>query len=285
MYKLVKVPTQMRQRIIAVFALLVSSCWAGVSVNSADSVFDSMIDIAYVEPANPDFRPIYDALRRRRVLEELRLFLSPLRLPHRVLVKTDECGGAMKIPYRSGDPITVCYEYVAEIGRLAPPVSTPRGVSRENAIIGAFVQFVLHEMSYAIFDLLAIPVWGREDDAADKLVAFVLVQFDEALAIRVVTGAVWFFEASERTWTGSDFALETSPESQRFYNFLCIAYGGRPDAFREIVRDSLLQTRRAETCPHEYREERYAFRKTILPHVDPALLTLIRSMDWARPEN
>jgi hypothetical protein len=63
-----------------------------------------------------------------------------------------------------------------------------------------------------------------------------------------------------------------------------MAYGGRPDTFRDIVRDTLLTTRRADGCAREYREERYAFRRTILPHVDEALLAQVLSMAWAIPE-
>jgi hypothetical protein len=147
------------------------------------------------------------------------------------------------------------------------------------------VQFVLHEMSFAVFDLLEVPVWGREQDAADKLAAFVMLQFGKDLAVRTFTGAVWFFEASNRTWTGSDFASETSTEGQRFYNYLCIAYGEDPGTFGDLVRDTLLKTRRAARCADEYREIDYAFRQTILATLDPDRLRKVQSMSWATPEN
>ena len=34
------------------------------------------------------------------------------------------------------------------------------------------MQAMLHEMAYAVFDVLQVPVWGREADAADKLAGF-----------------------------------------------------------------------------------------------------------------
>src|SRR5256885_15371134 len=52
---------------------------------------NSQIDIAYLEPSNSDYRAIYDRLKKRRVLEELREFLAPLRLPRKVLAKTEQC--------------------------------------------------------------------------------------------------------------------------------------------------------------------------------------------------
>lgn len=261
-------------------------CWLAMHVvpSGAQDLSDSPIDIVYVEPVNSVFRPIYDELKRRHVLEELQRFMSPLRLPRKVLVKTDQCGTDTS-PYRTGQPVVVCYEYVARIVKLAPAVATPGGISRENVIIGAFVQFVLHQMSYAVFDVLQVPVWGREHDAADRLAAFIMLQFGKDFAVRTITGAVWFFEASQRTWTGSDFARETTPALQRFYNYLCIAYGSDPETFAPIVNQTLLKTSRATTCGREYGELRYAFRKLILPHIDPQKLAKVQAMQWAIPED
>jgi len=63
------------------------------------------IDIAYGEPKNPEFRPFYDRLKKRQVLEELQAFLAPLRLPRKLLVKTDECGGS-GVHYKPGGAVT-----------------------------------------------------------------------------------------------------------------------------------------------------------------------------------
>jgi hypothetical protein len=267
-------------------ALMLSLSWqlAPCTTVAAQDVQDSQVEIEYVTPRNPAFQSYYDELRRRKVLEELREFLSPIRFPRKVLVKTDGCG-ADTVPYESGKPIVICYEYVARIVALAPEVATPAGITRENAIAGAFVQTVLHEVSFAVFDLLEVPVWGRRHDAADNLAAFVMLQFGKELAVRILTGATWFFEASNRTWTGSDFASATSPEEQRFYNYLCIAYGGDAPAFKDVVRDTLLKTRRAARCSEEYDKVAFAFQKNIFAHLDPERLRKVQMMQWAKPEN
>jgi hypothetical protein len=92
----------------------------------AQDLQDSQIDIAYVAPKNTAFQPYYEELKRRQVLEELQQFLSPLRLPRKILVKTDECS-TNTAPYDSGKPIIVCYEYIARIVELAPAVTTSPG--------------------------------------------------------------------------------------------------------------------------------------------------------------
>jgi hypothetical protein len=244
----------------------------------------SQVDIAYVEPRNADFRPIQDRLKKRQVLEELQLFLSPLRLPRKLAVKIDQCDAASS-PYKSGGPVTICYEYIAQLDRLAPKEIQPGGMPREMMIVGAFVQAVLHETARAVMDILEVPVWGREADAADKLAGFIMMQFGKDVAVRTLLGTAWFFEASERTWTGNDFSDVASPEAQRFFNYLCMAYGGDAATFKFVVDNNLLPQRRAQRCAGEYQEVRFAFLKTIMPHVDQNALKVVQSMEVLKSDD
>jgi hypothetical protein len=240
---------------------------------------NSQVDIAYREPGDAQFAPIRERLMKRQVLEQVRLFLSPLKLPRKLLVQTDQCG-ADRRPYAPGGSVTICYEYIARINRMAPREQPAGSLPPELMVVGAVVQAVLHEVSVAIFDLLELPVWGREDDAADKLAGFIMVQFGKEVALKVMVGAAWFFDASERTWTGTDFANPQSTEAQRFYNYLCIAFGSDPATFKFLLDQNLLPARRAQRCTGEYYRLRAAFHKTILPHVDEPLLKKVQSANW-----
>lgn len=240
---------------------------------------NSQVDVVYAEPQNEGFRPIRDRLMRRQVLEQLRLFLSPLKLPRKLQVRIDQCNDE-KRPYQAGGAVVICYEYVARIEQIAPQNPPPGSLPRESMIVGAFVQTVLNEVAQGIFDILEIPVWGREEDAADKLAGFIMLQFGKEVAQKVLIGAAWFFEASDRTWTGSDFASMHSPEAQRFYNFLCIAFGHDPATFKFLVDQNILPARRAQRCGTEYYALRFAFAKEILPHVDQELLKRVQSATW-----
>jgi hypothetical protein len=216
---------------------------------------------------------------RRQVLEQLRLFLSPLKLPRKLLVQLDQCN-AERRPYRSGGGVTICYEYIAKVDRIAPRSQPADGLPRETMIVGAFVQAVLHEVAIATFDILEIPVWGRETDAADKLAGFMMVQFGKDVALKVMVGAAWYFDASERQWSETDMASEQSPEAQRFFNYLCIAYGSDPASFKFLIDQNLLPVRRAQRCTSEFYQMRYAFAKEILPYVDVAMLKRVQSASW-----
>src|SRR5262245_22015859 len=72
------------------------------------------IDIAYVEPKLAANQAVYKLLKDHQVLEKVRELLSPLRLPHRVLLQVRDCDGVSNA-WSNEDSVTVCYEYVNDI--------------------------------------------------------------------------------------------------------------------------------------------------------------------------
>jgi hypothetical protein len=248
----------------------------------------AQVKVSYEQPTNPKYVQMSEALKRRQVLERLQRFLSPLRLPRELTVRLAQCG-AESMPYKPGGPVTLCYEMVERIAAItAQNTSNPN--EQTLVIDGTFVQAVLYETSFAVFDLLQVPVWGRAADAADRLSAFIMLQFGDEVAVTTLVGTAKFFEYSNRTWTGGDFAELGSPEAQRFYNYLCIAYGGDPITFgflspRPGPRTGAsglptLPARRAERCAGEFAQVRRAFDLRIMPYIDPDLVIKIRASQW-----
>ncbi len=239
------------------------------------------VDIAYVPPANANFRAIHDRLVRLQVLEELRQFMAPLKLPRKLTVRVEQCGATTR-PYNPQGPAVVCYELIDQIEKFAAKANEN---SREIIIVGTFVQAMFHEVAEAMFDILQVPVWGRAEDAADRLGAFLMLQFGEEAARKTIGGTATFFALSNRTWTGSAFANVASPEAQRYFNFLCIAYGGAPKSFDYLVqaekgKSPLLPEDRARRCAGEYSQVRKAFNLRIMPFVDPDMFVRSRAIDW-----
>ncbi len=240
-----------------------------------------LVEIVYREPRTLAFKPIAERLKQHHVLEQLKVFLAPLRLPRKLTINVDECGAPTR-PYRSQGPVTICYELVDQIEKVAAKADASE---RERVLVGAFVQVAFHETAHAVFDILQVPVWGREDDAADRLAAFIMVEFGEDVAMQTILGTAAFFRLSGRTWTGSEFAEVNSPEAQRFYNYLCIALGGAPKSFEFLVNpkdkdEQLLPDRRAERCAGEFVQVRQAFNLRIMPYVDPDILVKVRAIQW-----
>jgi hypothetical protein len=244
------------------------------------------VEIVYKEPRTAAFKPIAERVKQRRVLEHLRVFLAPLRLPRKLTVNVDECGAPMR-EYQPQGPVVICYEVINQIEKIAAKADAN---VRERVLVGAFIQAAFHETAHAVFDILQVPVWGRANDAADRLAAFIMVNFGEDVALQTILGTADFFRLSGRTWTGSEFAEVNSPEAQRFFNYLCIALGGAPKSFDFLVNpkeqnEQLLPDRRAERCQNEFQQVRTAFNLRIMPYVDPDILVKVRAIQWLFPIN
>jgi len=130
--------------------------------------------------------------------------------------------------------------------------------------------------------MLEIPVFGREEDAADFFSAYILLQFAPEDAHRLFQG-VGFMMASEakaaleKPQNLTAYAGEHGLAAQRYYNLLCMAYGSDPTTFGNAVLRGGLPKDRADGCAEEFAMLKRAFQKLILPYVDRALLSAARS--------
>jgi hypothetical protein len=245
------------------------------------------IRITYVPPANPAHRPIYELLKERRVLERMQEYLGHLLLPRTLLLKTEGCDGESNAWYEETDnSVTVCYEYLEEVLSYAPKETTAAGVSRQDAIVGPTIEVFLHEVSHALFAMLQVPILGREEDAADQLAAYALLQLGKEDARRTIAGVAFMYrrEAQEQSPEMKHFADEHSLSAQRFYNLLCMAYGAEPELFADLVAKGYLPKSRAEGCSGEYRQVAYAVQKLIQPHSDEVLRKKAKSKKLLRPD-
>jgi Putative metallopeptidase len=241
----------------------------------------SKIEFEYVKPTQSHLIAIYERLKKREVLERLSAFLAPLRLPVVLRLTTMQCDDTNAYWEGREKGLKICYEYVDWVERLAPLEPTPEGFTREDVIIGGFVEVALHEMGHAVFDLFSIPMFGREEDAADQIAGFIMLQFGKDVALRTISGtaATYQAQAKLRQWSQTAFADTHGTDEQRFYNYLCLAYGADPATFQRFIDNKLLPAERAKNCSREYQQVRRAFNKTIMPHVDQELLQKVRSME------
>jgi Putative metallopeptidase len=268
---------------VVVIAAIVAMSLPGAATARATRAPSGQIDIAYGQPTDHRHQPLYEFLRSNHALERLQTILSPFRLPRRLVMKVEHCNGEPDAWYEEG-AVTVCYEYLDEVRQSAPEETGPSGVSRVDAIVGPLMDVFLHEFSHALFDLLAVPVLGREEDAADQVAAFMMLQFQKEEARRLILGTAhiyrtWVLQAHEVVPIKAFSDVHGTP-AQRFYNLLCIAYGADPALFRGMVEQEHLPKERAEGCAYEYRQVAYAFRRLIGPHVDRARARKVLSARW-----
>ncbi|MFC6050213.1 DUF4344 domain-containing metallopeptidase, partial [Methylobacterium hispanicum] len=128
------------------------------------------------------------------------------------------------------------------------------GAPRHGAIFGPVAQVFLHELGHALYDLLAVPVLGREEDAADQFAALVLLELPPGQARHAIDGIAQLMrsQAAEETPDRETLADDHSLTAQRLYNLLCLAYGADRGTFGYLVDDGTLPRGRAAQCGAEY---------------------------------
>jgi hypothetical protein len=262
---------------------------AEVAAQTSPALENDRIEIFYSEPKATFFRPIYERYKERRVLEQLKQFLSPLNLPPSVTLRITarECGSVNSWWHGRKDGLFLCYEWPDYAARIAPRETALYGMTREDAILGAFLQVTFHEMGHAVFDIYEVSVFGREEDAADQMAGFILSQFGPDVARRTFPGAAYIWQKlaeSDGPWRQDRFSDVHGTPLQRAYNYLCMAYGAKPEIFQYYVDKGLLPKARAANCGREFQQIQNAFLKTVLPHIDQAKMKVVQSTPWLLPE-
>jgi hypothetical protein len=251
----------------------------GISAAAAQTAPVAAAQVHARYEASQKYAAVRDVLQRHKVLEKAQVFMSPLRLPRELTIRTAECG-APSVPYDAEKGIiTICYEAIASIQDLAKG-ATSDADDLAALVTGGVMEEALHCMADGILQVFDVPMWGRQEDAADLLAAFLMLKFDERTARVAIVGAARLFGYATSAVGKVDYVSEVSPPAQRFYNFLCIAYGGERLGFQGVVDKGFLPKSRATHCGGEYNTIRKAFDLRLMPHVDPDLVVKVRAIDW-----
>ena len=264
----------------AMCALLVSSCTT--TVTEPAPAESAKVQIEYVPPTNPTHEAVYKMLKEHQVLENMQMLLNPFRLRFSITVRLKDCNGQVNSWYDDEThTVTVCYEYVQDIVDHAPKETTPEGVTREDAILGPVHEVFVHEFAHMLFDQYKVPLLGPEEEAADAVAAYSMMQFGPKFAHAAIGGLAYMYsrkaKAQEKTFEQEDLAEEHPLEQSRFYTLLCYAYGGDPKTFADVVEKGYLPKWRAKDCHDDYERIKYAVDTLIRPHRDLAKSDQVRA--------
>jgi len=246
------------------------------------------------------YQALYERVKKRAVLEEISEFLSPLKLKKKLIFETTSCGMVNAFYDHTDQTVHLCYEmldWIENVAAVSPdklkqtPGAPQRGllpgVTRAEAIVGAIGGVALHETGHAVFDIQQIPRLGREEDAADMVAGFVMLQFGSEVARVMIKGMfnmTYNWQAETPNISVALLADSHSLALQRGFAILCLAYGKEPETFKDLAQ-AWLPPARQPSCAREYRQAENAFRKTILPDVDPVLLKKVQQMKILRPDD
>lgn len=269
-------------------AVFIFALWpATIFAQEWRGLANPMVEVSYAEPVTGKYRRTYEILKRRKVLEELSAFLSPIQLPRKLRIVTLECGslashGAAYVRFL--ETVGICYELVYSVSDIAETAKLRSNLKPDDVIAGTFVNVALHEVAHALFDILKIPLLGQEEHAADQLAAFVVLTFSPDLSRRMLNGYAELWRVLAIRNESNNFADTHGVPWQRFYNVICMAYGGQPKHFEDLVNAGTLPKTRAVRCHYEYNQVKFAFDKLFMPHLDRALLQKVMAINWAKWE-
>ena len=132
---------------------------------------------------------------------------------------------------------------------------------------------LLHEGGHAISNLLRLPVLGREEDTADQIAAFVMLQFGREVARTLIKGESLRLApaAAQRV---ALLGRRIRPRCSASTRYLCLAYGSDPEGFEDFVTKFrwLPKAARRRIAPTNTGRSSTPSATTILPHLDMELL-------------
>ncbi len=188
-------------------------------------------------------------------------------LRHTLGLRFTECGEPNAYYDPEAREVSVCFELIEDYYEsMADTYDTEDEL--DDAVAGAFLFVFFHEIGHALVDLLDVPITGREEDAADQLSVWMLVDGEDGDKA-VLDAAISFYsgDASESTIDEGDFADEHALNQQRFYNMVCWVYGSDPDGYADMVSDGNLPEARAERCESEYSQLDRSWSKLLEGHL------------------
>lgn len=213
---------------------------------------DFRVELNSVE--NSRYKKIDEQIKSEKLLEKAADQLNrSLRLPHNITLRARDCGEQNAYYDPDDHSVTMCYELMERFYQTFLVAGDSESVAYGKMFDA--VRFVfLHEIGHALIDAYSLPVTGGEEDAADRLSAFVNLKELGDEGVRAVFAAADAFqiESKARSTTAKNLADEHLLQEQRFYNSLCMIYGSNAEKYENIVTDGYLPKERAVRCRNEY---------------------------------
>lgn len=217
---------------------------------------------------NQDYVAFNESMKKQRILEGITDRLNNgLALPQDIAVTFVDCGTPNAFYSPKDKAIYVCYEFMD----LFYKIFLKSGKSDEEAtqlMYSATTFFFLHELGHCLIDVYELPATGREEDSADQLSMYVLMEEMGKEGRNAAVAGAMVFDAlakGERN-EAQTFADEHSLSSQRFFNLVCWMYGKDDNQFGFVVKEGLLPEARAQRCGDEYNKLSKAWAKLVEPY-------------------
>lgn len=134
--------------------------------------------------------------------------------------------------------------------------TTAHAQDAEEYIRDNVLSIFYHELGHALIDFLDLPIFGQEEDAADVasvMLIHMLYEEEAAQNMILATGDAFLAEAQNEAGNVAFWGTHGASE-QRFYNMICIFYGGDIEARAELAELAALPEDRAAWCETEFEQ-------------------------------
>jgi len=283
--------------------------------NSMVIIDDNNGDGGYRPVKTKELEAFRQQMVNRKPLEEYVEFMAPVRLLKPIRVVMEECGqGPLSSPLYQPviRSLVMCYEFMKTMEEVATRVvqaqnagkqPLPFPITHDRFVAGLFAGIILHESGHALFDNFDVPLFGRQEDAADQMAAFIATQFNRQVAEMIASAYADVWAILGPTPTQAPNTQDTNypkdvnqrcmldpfchfsdvhgSNEQRFFNTICLVYGSDPVRYASYVKNGLLPPDR--DCVGEYRQVRHAFQLTIYPFIDRDLMQQVLTRNWFTP--
>ena len=210
----------------------------------------------YQSPQKSDYRQAEDAFKSAHILERTATAInSTVRIPAKMPLILGECGTVNAFYDPTHHSVHMCYELMEQIiTGVMKDFGQTSTEHKMEAAYGAVLFVLLHEVGHGLSHTLNLPILGKEEDAADAIATYVVLNGRDPLP--TVVGTLWFFGNSQRQPSLRDFADEHSLGQQRAFSLICKALGKDPAKYGHLAEQLKLPPERAKRCAAEYAQLR-----------------------------
>jgi hypothetical protein len=232
--------------------------------------------LSYVPVKNQELEHIEKLIKDSKLIEKLIDDSNKrLSLPVDIPVVFRECDGQGEDPtnawYQPKDnTITMCYGLIKKTEDLFKN-NEKTEKDLEEAVLGSTAWTFYHEMGHALIDIYKIAHTGKEEDAADELSTYVLInESGDEGEKAALNGAEDFYREADQDndLNEEQFADSHSLSKQRFYNIICWVYGSNTEKYANLAEGdkAILPQGRAGWCADEYQRITKAWQNLLKPY-------------------
>ena len=164
--------------------------------------------------------------------------------------------------------VTMCYELMAKSEELfRDDEKSPEDLA--EAVKGSTAWTFYHEIGHALIDIYKPVLTGKNEDAADQISTFILLDGSDEGETFALSGAEDFGReaGADNDLNEMAFADTHSLGQQRFYNIVCWVYGQNEEKYGHLVEQGVLPENRAPRCKEEYDTMERSWQTLLAPHM------------------